>query len=207
MNLGMIYLLFAQYGLLCFGGGYLLVPLITTGIVENSEYILTAEMFGDLVAIAQMTPGPIGLNTATFVGYLEGAGASNNIYMGLLGGVIGSVGLLTPGFFLVIFVSHYLRKNRGSMLFEGVFTGLRPASVAMVMLAMVIFLGMSVFTAALPMREWAMSLFTGEHIEWPHIRFSTLPILFGSMLLVLRWKVNVIYIILISAVLGGFFCA
>ena len=61
MSMLAVYWLFFQFGLLCFGGGYVLVPLIIANIVENPNFILDADMFGNLVAIAQMTPGPIGL--------------------------------------------------------------------------------------------------------------------------------------------------
>ena len=68
MSLFAIYLLFIKYGLLSFGGGYVLVMLFIHDLVEKYK-LLTSSEFANLLAIAQMTPGPIGINTATYVGY------------------------------------------------------------------------------------------------------------------------------------------
>ncbi|MGE4565584.1 MAG: chromate transporter, partial [Victivallaceae bacterium] len=70
MSLYTLYLLFVKYGLLSFGGGYALVPLLIADLVHHRG-IMTSPEFGKLVALAQMTPGPIGINTATYVGFTQ----------------------------------------------------------------------------------------------------------------------------------------
>ena len=85
----MLYLHFALYGFLCFGGGYMLIPFITADLV-NGGYLSQAE-FANLSSIAQITPGPIGLNTATYVGYLQS---------GFPGSLLASLGLVTPAFLM-----------------------------------------------------------------------------------------------------------
>lgn len=207
MSMLAVYWLFFQFGLLCFGGGYVLVPLIIANIVENPNFILDADMFGNLVAIAQMTPGPIGLNTGTFVGYLEGAGAANNIFTGIIGGIVGTAGILTPGYFLVIEASYYLKKWEKSLIVQGILGGIRPASVALILMAVMIFMGMSVFRSELPFEKWMEYLLGfAEAPEWPGFRFSGFAIMAVSTALMLWKKVNVFYLMIISAVVGAFIC-
>ena len=207
MSMLAVYWLFFQFGLLCFGGGYVLVPLIIANIVENPDFILDADMFGNLVAIAQMTPGPIGLNTGTFVGYLEGAGAANNIFTGIIGCIVGTAGIVTPGYFLVIGASYYLKKWEKSLIVQGILGGIRPASVALILMAVMIFMGMSVFRSELPFEKWMEYLLgISDAPEWPGFRFSGFAIMAVSTALMLWKKVNVFYLMIISAVVGAFIC-
>ena len=68
MTLTALYLTFFKFGLLCFGGGYMLIPLLTSELVGEPPRPLAPQEFADLVSVAQVTPGPIGINTATYVG-------------------------------------------------------------------------------------------------------------------------------------------
>ena len=85
-----LFLTFVKYGLLCFGGGYMLIPLLLSDFVGEGK-VFTSEEFGNLVSIAQMTPGPVGINTATYVGYLQGA---------FLGALLATFGLVVPSLIL-----------------------------------------------------------------------------------------------------------
>ena len=120
MNIFYIYLLFVKYGLLSFGGGYVLVTLFIHDLVEKYQ-LLTAGEFANLLAIAQMTPGPIGINTATFVGYKT---------FGILGGVVATAGLLTPAIFLIITAVYYFRKWEKSPIVQGMLSGMDVSPVA-----------------------------------------------------------------------------
>ncbi len=193
-----VYWLFFQFGLLCFGGGYVLVPLIVNSIVNNPDYHLSSEMFGVLLAISQMTPGPIGLNTATFVGYIVGATTANNILMGVLGGIIGSIGLLTPGFFLISTVGYYLKRWEETLIVKGILTGIRPAATGLVLMAVVIFLGYSVFDGKLP-----LDLINDDIKKWPEFRLSALLIMLGAFGLTYFKKLGLIRIMLIAAGIGA----
>ena len=81
-----LYCHFLVYGLLCFGGGYMLIPLLTAEFVDK-EQVLTMSEFGNLCSVAQVTPGPVGLNTATYVGYVN---------EGFFGALAASLGLIVP---------------------------------------------------------------------------------------------------------------
>ena len=94
MTLVSIFLVFFKFGLLCFGGGYMLIPLLSAELVGTGpSHPLTPEAFANLVSIAQVTPGPVGINTATYVGYTQ---------RGVLGACLGTVGMVMPALFLVI---------------------------------------------------------------------------------------------------------
>ena len=129
MNLFYLYLLFVKYGLLSFGGGYVLVTLFIHDLVEKYQ-LLTASEFGNLLAIAQMTPGPIGINTATYVGFKT---------YGVLGGIIATLGLLTPAIFLVITAAFYFKKWENSRVVQGMLYGMRPAALGLIFSAILIF--------------------------------------------------------------------
>ena len=80
----MLFLHFCKFSVLCFGGGYMLIPLLTEEFVGPGK-VLSESAFGNLVSVAQVTPGPVGLNTATYVGYVNG---------GFFGSLAASLGLV-----------------------------------------------------------------------------------------------------------------
>ena len=192
-----IYLCFVKLGCLCVGGGNAMLPLFIEEMV-NKRGLLTIEQFGNLVSIAQMTPGPIGVNTATYVGYLQG---------GIPGAVIGTFGLLTPGVLLVIAAVYYIRRWEHNALVQGVLTGIRPASLGLLVAAIVIFSEMSVLSARLPW-AWVCDCFTGTIRAFPavKVRFPALLICVGAAVGLLKTKINVVYFIIGGAVLGALIC-
>ena len=130
-------LLFLKYGALCFGGGFVLVPMYIEDFVgATAPYLqVSAEEFSNLMALTQMTPGPIGVNAATFFGYrLAGVG----------GAVAASACLLLPGSLLALLAFRSLERFRESRLVRGILRGVRPASVALMLVALWAFAKMSV---------------------------------------------------------------
>ena len=111
MTLLEIYWAFFKFGLLCFGGGYMLVPLLSAELVGTGPSDpLTPEAFANLVSIAQVTPGPIGINTATYVGFTQ---------QGILGACLGTLGIVTPAVFLVILAVKLLKRYETSIPVQG----------------------------------------------------------------------------------------
>ena len=98
-----LYWVFFKFGLLCFGGGYMLVPLLTAELVGPGKP-LAPEEFANLLSIAQATPGPIGINTATYVGYTQ---------HGVTGAVLATLGMITPAMILVILAIRLLKRCCG----------------------------------------------------------------------------------------------
>ncbi len=198
MNLMMIFLLFLYFGILCFGGGSSLTPLYIDELI-SSRHWMTLDEFGNFSAISQMTPGPIGVNVATFIGYKQG---------GIAGAVIATAGLLLPSYFLVIFAIESLKKWENSRLVQGMMTGIRPATIGMISASLLIYMGMSVFNKQIPWMEIAQFL-TGGNPVWPeNFRFSipAFVIFVLSTVLLYKNKAGIIAIIFGSALLGAVFC-
>ena len=143
-NIFHIFLLFCYFGLLCFGGGNALTPLYIDHLV-NEQHWMTLQEFGDLTAISQMTPGPIGVNAATFFGFRRG---------GIPGAFVATIGLLVPSYFLVILALRSLKRWEKSFLVQGIMTGIHPATTGMILAALLIFMQMSVFSAEIPWGYW-----------------------------------------------------
>ena len=131
-------LLFLKYGALCFGGGFVLVPMYIEDFVGPSASFLqvTAEEFSNLMALTQMTPGPIGVNGATYFGFR---------LAGVPGAVLASALLLLPGSVLVYLALASIDRFKTSRVVRGVLRGAKPASLALMLVALWAFLGMSVF--------------------------------------------------------------
>lgn len=116
---------FFQIGLFSIGGGYAAMPIIQHQIVELNQWLSLAE-FADVITISQMTPGPIAINAATFVGLR---------IAGLGGAVVATLGCVLPSFAIVMLLAVAYQKYRSLALIQGILGGLRPAVVAMIMSA------------------------------------------------------------------------
>ena len=117
-----LFLSFLQIGALSFGGGYASMPLIEAQIVTGHGWLTMTE-FSDLVTIAEMTPGPIAVNAATFVG---------TKVAGVLGALVATVGCILPACVLVTLIARLYLKYRNLTVLQSVLGSLRPAVVAMI---------------------------------------------------------------------------
>jgi chromate transporter len=123
----MIYLqLFWTYlkiGLFGFGGGYAMLSLIQSEVVERHDWLSSAE-FTDIVAVSQMTPGPIGINSATYIGYV----VTGNIW----GSIVATTAVCLPSFIIVLLIAKSYRKFRSNQYVDNAFKGLRPATIGLI---------------------------------------------------------------------------
>ena len=123
----MIYLqlfwVFFIIGLFTFGGGYAMLSLIQSEVVIRHAWI-TAEKFTDIVAVSQMTPGPIGINSATYVGYT----VTGNVF----GSLLATFAVVLPSFILVLTICHLYMKFKESNLFASLMKTLRPIVIGMI---------------------------------------------------------------------------
>lgn len=117
-----LFLAFLQIGAFSFGGGYAAMPLIQAQVVTNHAWITTSD-FTDLVTIAEMTPGPIAVNAATFVG---------NQVAGIPGALAATLGVVLPSCLFVTVLAWLYQKYRSLTLMQGILQSLRPAVVAMI---------------------------------------------------------------------------
>ena len=122
---------FFLIGMFTFGGGYVIMSLIQSEIVTGKGWI-TEGTFTDIAAISQATPGPIGLNCSTYVGYevMRSAGASQAL--SVLGSVSSSFAIVLPSFLVMLAIVRFYTRFRGNALFKGVMGGLRPVVVGMI---------------------------------------------------------------------------
>lgn len=124
---------YLKIGLFGFGGGYAMLSLIEREIVAPGW--ITERMFTDIVAISQMTPGPIGINSATYIGYVapgEYSAALSSPIWGILGSLICTLVVILPSFILVAYVSRFISKHHESGVIKGIFNGLRPVVVGLI---------------------------------------------------------------------------
>ena len=125
-----LFLTFFQIGLFGFGGGYAMLSMIQGEVVSGHQWISSSE-FTDIVAISQMTPGPIGINSATYVGYTAAINAGYSQVWGILGSTIATFAVVLPSFILMIAISKFFLKYQKHPMVEAVFKGLRPAVVGL----------------------------------------------------------------------------
>lgn len=142
---------YLKIGFFGFGGGYAMLALIENEIVTPGW--ITEQMFTDIVAISQMTPGPIGINSATYIGYVapaESSAALSNPIFGILGSLICTIVVILPSFVLVRYAGHYISKHRDSVAIKGIFAGLRPVVVGLIASAALLLMNSANFGTTTP---------------------------------------------------------
>ena len=122
---------YLKIGIFGFGGGYAMLSLIQKEVVDRHQWI-TLQEFTDIVAISQMTPGPIGINSATYIGYSAVQNAGYSPMMCLLGAVLTTFSVCLPSLILVLVISYYFRRFKNNRYVAAAFQGLRPASVGLI---------------------------------------------------------------------------
>lgn len=122
-----LFITFLKIGSFSFGGGYAMLPLIEEEIVYIHHW-LTHEEFIDIIAISQMSPGPISVNAATFVGLK---------HLNIMGSAVATIGVVLTSFFLVITLAKIIILYRNTLFIEGIFSGIRPAVIGLIAAACV----------------------------------------------------------------------
>ena len=120
---------FFKTGLFAIGGGMATVPFLQDISVKTGWY--TAGQLADMIAVSESTPGPMGVNMATYVGYTVGTDAMG-VGGGLLGAFIATLGLVAPSVICILIIAYFLDKFRTSKVVDNTLYGLRPASVALI---------------------------------------------------------------------------
>lgn len=191
-----LFSVFFVIGLFTFGGGYAMLSLIQTQVVVEHAW-LTESAFTDIVAISQMTPGPIGVNCATYVGYqvMRDAGAGHLI--GILGSATATLAVILPSFMIMLMMVRFYTAFKGNRVFDGVMSWLRPAVVGLIGAAALI-LVFSVNWSGTPLFSQAeVSVVTENFPDWKSW------ILFGAAVVAsMAFKINPIIVIAAGGVAG-----
>lgn len=116
-----LFFIFFKIGLFSIGGGLATLPFLQD-LADKYDWITSKELI-NMIAISESTPGPIGINTATFVGYKAA---------GVLGGIITTLGIITPSIIIIILIAHYFKKFNEKPLVQGAFFGIRPAVTGLI---------------------------------------------------------------------------
>ena len=183
---------FFVIGAFTIGGGYAMLSLIQ-GEVVTAHHWISESTFTDIVAISQMTPGPIGINSATYVGYDVIAQATGSHFLGICGSATATLALVIPSFILVLLIVRFYTQFKSSVLFEGVMGWLRPAVVGLIGAAAIILIVKTTWFQGTP-------TFTVVEENFPDWKsWCLLAAAFAAS----YWgKVNPILVILAGAVLG-----
>lgn len=136
-----LFLEFFKVGLFSVGGGLATIPFLRE-IAQKYPWF-TVEELSDMIAVSESTPGPIGVNMATYSGYMAGVGVSG-IPAGILGGIIATLGIICPAIIIVCVISGFMEKFKTNKYVEYAFYGIRPAVSGLILGAMA-----SVFVAAI----------------------------------------------------------
>ena len=125
-----LFITFFEIGVFGFGGGYGMLSLIQGEVVQHWQWMTMAQ-FTDIVAISQMTPGPIGINSATYCGYTACQNAGYGAGMSVLGSVVATFALVLPSLILMILISRLFMRYMKTAAVQSIFSGLRPAVVGL----------------------------------------------------------------------------
>lgn len=126
-----LFLTFLKIGIFTFGGGYAMISLIENEVVEKQHW-LTPEQFTDILAVSQTTPGPIGINTATYVGYTATLDAGNGTGGAVAGALLASFAVVLLPFLLMLVVVRFLSAHRDNPMVTVVFKALRVTVLGLI---------------------------------------------------------------------------
>ena len=175
-----LFISFLKIGAFSFGGGYAAMPIIQSEVVDTYKW-LTVEEFTDLITISQMTPGPIAINSATFVGIRIG---------GVVGAAVATLGCILPSTILLIFLAWMYKKYKKLNMIQSILSVLRPAVVVMIAIS-----GMKILESAFGINGFSMENF----------KIHMLAIFIICMVLLLKYNKNPIFVMVLAGLLNLFY--
>ncbi len=186
MELLLLYAEFALIGLFAIGGGLATLPFLED-LGQRTGWF-TPELLSDMFAVSEVTPGAIGLNMATYVGF--------NV-SGILGGIVATLGLMTPSIIIILTIAHFLQKFKNNRFVKSTFVGLRPASTALIAVALVSIIQI---TFGLPELTEITSEALSAVLTWKNL----VALLLAALIFILlkKTKLHPVIFIAISAVIG-----
>ena len=180
---------FFKIGLFGFGGGYGMLSLIQNEVVEKQQWISNSE-FTDIVAVSQMTPGPIGINSATYVGYkaIENAGLTRT--EAVCGSLLASFSVMLPSFILMLLISAFFMRYKDHKSVQTVLAWLRPVVVGMLAAAVLLLFN-----------EENLGAFNRDNLQL----YVSVGLFVLAFLATYFWKIGPIKVILLAGLFGGIF--
>lgn len=184
-----LFLIFFYIGTFTIGGGLVAITLMQQTLVEKG--VISVEQFYNMVAISESTPGPIGINMATYIGYSQ---------YGVLGGIVATLGEVAPSIICIVIIAHFFMKFHDTPVVKAAFTTLRPTTTGVILVAAV-----HVFVVALmqvPADISALASLEGWKTVflWKNVAFYTL-----ALLLLVKPKVHPMIVVALGAAFGILF--
>ena len=190
--LGQLAWTFFIIGAFTFGGGYAMLSLIQNQVVVVHPWISEAA-FTDIVAVSQMTPGPVGINSATYVGYNVLHAATGSQLLGILGSVTATLALMLPSLIIMLLMVRFYLKVRRSRLYKGTMDWVKPCVVGLIGAAAVILVFRTSWSGCVP----SVQVVADNFPDW-----KSWCLLAGAFAAAYWGKVNPIWLILCAAALG-----
>lgn len=184
-----LFITFFKIGVFCFGGGYGMIPMIEREI-EIHKW-LTSQEFINIISISEMTPGPIAINTATFVGYKLG---------GIIGGMLATTGVVLPSLILILSTSYFLSKFQYHPVIKDTIWGIRSVVLALVIGATIFVAKNTLFKEGLDIKT-VLNFNTLKHF-WEITNPVSIAITVITLVMLLRFKIHPILTILIAGLIG-----
>lgn len=175
---------FLKIGVAGFGGGYAMLSMI---VQESEKFNVTLEQFADLNALDMIVPGPIAINAATYVGYLDS---------GILGALAATLGVILPSFIIVTLVMHFIKRYRESSLVSGILMGVKPAAVGLIAAAATTIAAAVALLPGTTLTSFFASPLTSV-LWFPLVVFAAVAFVN------IRFKVNPILLTLIAGAMGA----
>ena len=174
-----LFITFFEIGLFGFGGGYGMLSLIQTETVVHHQWLTSAE-FTNIVAISQMTPGPIGINSATYCGYTAVHNAGFSGWMAVLGSFTATFALVLPSLIMMILISKLFMKYMNTTAVQNVFMALRPVVVGLLAAATLLLMNAENFSslAENPWQFWiSIALFVATFVGTKYVKINPIKMI------------------------------
>lgn len=184
---------FFKTGLFAIGGGMATVPFLQD-ISAKTGWFTSADL-ANMIAVSESTPGPMGVNMATYVGYTVGSQQLGGTGMGVVGAVVATLGLISPSIVVILIVAYFLKRFRDSKLVDSVLYGLRPTSVALISAA-----GVEIVLFAV-LRVESIWRIADASLSWKAVVLA-LAVFAGTNLIPGLKKIHPIWFVVASAVAG-----
>ena len=177
---------FCKIGIFNFGGGYAMIALIQNEVVEKQGWMTMAE-FTDIVATSQVTPGPIGINVATYAGYTAVVNAGYDPFWGVVGAFLASFSVILLPLILMLLISSFILKHKEHIVVKSIMSVLKLTVIGLIAAAAVLLISPETF---------------GSYTESPLQLFLSIGLFAIAFIASLKWKVSPILQIVIAGTVG-----
>lgn len=177
---------FCKIGIFNFGGGYAMIALIQNEVVEKQGWMTSAE-FTDIVATSQITPGPIGINVATYAGYTSVINAGYDPFWGVVGAFLASFSVILLPFILMLLISSFILKHKEHFVVKSIMSVLKLTVIGLIAASAMLLISPETF---------------GSYAENPLQFFLSIGLFAVAFFASLKWKTSPILLIVLAGIIG-----